>query len=154
MARFTEANLIPDSSPGYLVRLANQMSMTGLEQVLADEGITATQWMTMVALHFRFAKTCADLARHMAHDKGAMTRLIDTLEERGWVERTRAEDDRRVIRLALTPLGFDVAMRGRRKVIELWNHWLDDWNENEIDALLMMLRRLKTSMEKAGPCDA
>ncbi|MFW2850433.1 MarR family winged helix-turn-helix transcriptional regulator [Sphingomonas sp. TX0543] len=154
MTLFDETNFVPDSSPGYIVRLINQMSMAGLDRVLAEEGVTATQWMTLVSLHFGFADTCADLARNMAHDKGAMTRLIDALEERGWVERTRAEDDRRVIRLALTPVGFEVAMRGRRKVIECWNHWLADWTREEVDSLLTMMRRLKSSMEKAGPCDA
>jgi len=154
MLPFNESNFVPDSSPGYLVRLVNQMSMAGLEQVLAEEGLTASQWMAMVSLHFHFADTCAELARHLAHDKGAMTRLIDSLEQRGWVERNRAEDDRRVVRLALTPEGFEVAMRGRRKVIDRWNHWLGDWSEAEVAALLAVLRRLKTSMEKAGPCDA
>ncbi len=154
MAVFDEATFIPESSPGYLVRLINQMGMAGLEQVLTDEGMTATQWMAMVALHFGFAETCAELARHLAHDKGAMTRLIDTLEERGWVERARAEDDRRVIHLSLTPLGYDVAMGGRRKVIAQWNQWLDDWDKTEVEALLTMLRRLRTSMEKGVSCEA
>ncbi|QKR99462.1 MarR family transcriptional regulator [Sphingomonas sp. CL5.1] len=154
MHPFNESNFIPDSSPGYLVRLINQMSMAGLERALAGEGLNASQWMAMVSLHFHFADTCAELARQLAHDKGAMTRLIDALEERGWVERTRAEDDRRIVRLALTPEGYEVAMRGRRKVIECWNHWLGDWNESEVEALLAMLRRLRTSMEKAGPCNA
>ncbi|WP_298669391.1 MarR family winged helix-turn-helix transcriptional regulator [uncultured Sphingomonas sp.] len=154
MQPFNESNFVPDSSPGYLVRLINQMSIAGLEQALAEDGLTATQWMAMVSLHFHFADTCAELARHLAHDKGAMTRLIDSLEARGWVERTRAEDDRRIVRLALTPDGYDVAMSGRRKVLACWNHWLADWSEADVLALLAMLRRLMTSMEKAGPCEA
>ena len=154
MAAFDEATFVPESSPGYLVRLINQMSMAGLERVLADEGMTGTQWMAMVALHFRFAETCAELARHLEHDKGAMTRLIDTLEERGWVARARAEDDRRVIRLSLTSLGYEVAMRGRRKVIAQWNQWLGDWDRTEVETLLTMLRRLRTSMEKGVTCEA
>ena len=150
MEPFTEANFVPDSSPGYLVRVINQMSMAGLEQALAGEGITATQWMAMVSLHFHFADTCAELARSLSHDKGAMTRLIDTLEERGWVERMRAADDRRVIRLALTPEGYDVAMRGRRKVIAAWNHWLADWSDEDVTGLVATLQRLRISMERAG----
>ena len=34
------------------------------------------------------------LARDLAHDKGAMTRMIDTLEDKGLVERERDPDDR------------------------------------------------------------
>lgn len=154
MEPFNEANFVPDASPGYLVRLIQQMSVAGMEQVLADEGLSATQWMAMVSLHFHFADTCAELARSMSHDKGAMTRLIDTLEERGWVERTRAADDRRVVRLALTPAGYDVAMRGRRKVIAAWNRWLADWSNDDVTTLVAMLQRLRISMEKAGRCDA
>lgn len=154
MPFFDETNFVPDSSPGYLVRIIHQHCMAQLDRALADGGPNATQWMALVSLHFGLADTCAELARHLSHDKGAMTRLMDTMEARGWVARTRGDDDRRLVRLTVTAAGLEMAMRGRRKVLAHWNEWLADWSDADIVTLIAMLRRLKQSMEKAGSCDA
>ena len=158
MAHFTEANFYPESSPGYLVRVINQMSVAGLGEALATDDLTTTQWMALISIHFGFADTCVGLARSLAHDKGAMTRLIDAMEERGWVTRSRAPDDRRLVQLALTEAGRDVTLAARRKAIECWNDWLADWSDAEIEGLIATLVRLRDSMEKGGEgigrCDA
>jgi len=54
----------------------------------ADETITATQ-----------------LATYMGQERQSMTGLIDRMEARGWLSRTRDLPDRRAIRLALTATG-------------------------------------------------
>jgi len=51
------------------------------------------------------------LASHTRVTKGAMTRLIDGLEHRGWVARERAEDDARRVLISLTPAGKKEAQR-------------------------------------------
>lgn len=150
---FTESTFEPDTSPGYLVRLIQQMSVAALERTLAPDGLTATQWMTMVSLHFGHADTCVALARSMAHDKGAMTRLLDQLEANGWVQRERDTGDRRIVRVSLTPAGLDVAIAAKRKVIDCWNDLLADWSEAEVVDLVATLQRLRRTME-AKACAA
>ena len=49
------------------------------------------------------------LASHARVTKGAMTRLVDGLEKRGWVTREKAEDDGRRVLVSLTPDGKVVA---------------------------------------------
>jgi DNA-binding MarR family transcriptional regulator len=51
------------------------------------------------------------LASHTRVTKGAMTRLIDGLEDRGWVARERAEDDARRVLISLTAAGKKEAHR-------------------------------------------
>lgn len=147
MAHFDESNFFPDSSPGYLVRVIHQYGVAGLDRVFAEEGLTATQWMALVSIHFGFGDTCAALARSLAHDKGAMTRLIDVMEARGWVERSRGAGDRRLVNLALTKAGLGVAMAARRQVIACWNDWLSDWSKDEVKALITVLQRLRLTLE-------
>jgi DNA-binding MarR family transcriptional regulator len=150
MAHFDESNFFPDTSPGYLVRVIHQLSFAGIDRVFAEEGLTATQWMALVSIHFGFGDTAAALARNLAHDKGAMTRLIDAMEARGWVERTRGDGDRRLVNLSLTDSGLEVAMHARRQVIACWNDWLADWSEDEVRALLVTLQKLRTTLEAKG----
>ena len=53
------------------------------------------------------------LASHTRVTKGAMTRLVDGLENRGWVTRERAEDDARRVLVSLTAAGKKEAQRLR-----------------------------------------
>jgi DNA-binding MarR family transcriptional regulator len=53
------------------------------------------------------------LASHTRVTKGAMTRLVDGLENRGWVTREKAEDDARRVLISLTAAGKKEAQRLR-----------------------------------------
>jgi DNA-binding MarR family transcriptional regulator len=149
---FTDSSFYPDVSPGYLVRVIHQMSVAAIDRALAEDGMTATQWMTLVSLYFNHADTCAGLARRMAHDKGAMTRIIDQIEANGWVLRQRDPDDRRVVRLTLTDAGRAAALSAKQKVIACWNGFLADWSEREVEDLVQMLQRLRNTMEESDAC--
>ena len=149
MAFYSDSDFVPDRSLGYLARRIFQMSSSGLEALFEPEGITLTQWSALVSIFFDRGNTCAELARDIAHDKGATTRLVDTLVERGWVERRRDGDDRRVINLSLTPDGEEVARRCRHKVIDCWNHWLDGWESDDIGQLVRLLQRLRDTLAEA-----
>lgn len=53
----------------------------------------------------------SSLAAHTRVTKGAMTRLLDGLEARGWVTRAKAEEDARRVVIALTASGRKEAKR-------------------------------------------
>lgn len=147
MAYYTAATFEPDTSVGYLAKRVFQLSAAGLEPMFAEEGTTLTQWSALVSLHYGRADTCAELARDLVHDKGATTRLIDSLEAKGWVRRERDSDDRRVSRLSLTEAGERVAQHCRARVVACWNEWLADWSRSDVDQLLMLLQRLRGDLQ-------
>lgn len=151
---FTDSTFYPETSPGYLVRLIHQMSVAAIDKTLAADGLTATQWMTLVALYFDHADTCVGLARSLGHDKGAMTRMIDQMEENGWVSRQRDSADRRIVRLTLTDAGREAAVAAKRKVITCWNGFLADWSDAEVADLVATLQRLRRTMEDSDACAA
>jgi DNA-binding MarR family transcriptional regulator len=136
----------PDCSLGYLARRVHQIGAIALEPVFADEGLTGPQWSALVSIWFKGGTTSAELARDMAHDKGAMTRLVDALHAKGWVTRERCTDDRRVVKLALTAEGEAVAVRVRLRVIDCWNNWLADWEEGEVAAAIAMMQKLRDTL--------
>ena len=142
MAYYDDVPFYPESSVGYLTHRVQQQSSAAMEPLFAREGITKTQWTALVSIGLDRATTCVDLARDLAHDKGAMTRLLDQLEERGLIARERSGEDRRYVRLALTEDGVAVTERCRRRVAECWNRWLDEFPTKEVDQVLATLRRL------------
>lgn len=149
MPFYSDSNFDPENSIGYLIRRSEQLGTAALEPVFAAADITKTQWSALVAVHFNRATTCAELARDLGHDKGATTRLVDTLEERGWITRARTDDDRRVVKLALTPAGSTIAAEIRDVVIGLWNDWLRDWEGSDITELIRLLQRLRDTLQQA-----
>ncbi|MGI4732440.1 MAG: MarR family winged helix-turn-helix transcriptional regulator [Janthinobacterium lividum] len=153
MAFYTESTFEPDCSIGYLVRRAHQLGGAALEPVFEDEGLSSLQWSALVSIWFKRGETAADLARFLGHDKGAMTRLVDTLEQRGWITRVRTSCDRRRIDLVLTPEGRDVTLRCRARVVVCWNEWLADWPRDEVQTLIDLLSKLRDTLDRAdGPC--
>ncbi|GFE60718.1 MarR family winged helix-turn-helix transcriptional regulator [Geobacter sp. AOG2] len=70
-----------------------------------ETGLTGPQlWAIKVMSEIAPIKL-SDLARKMYLHPATVVGIIDRLEARGLVERTRSTKDRRVVELALTPLG-------------------------------------------------
>lgn len=153
MAFYADSNFVPDCSIGYLLRRTHQLGYVAMEPVFAAEGLTGTQWSALVSVWFGRGATAADLARDLGHDKGAMTRLVDQLEERGWITRERTVEDRRCINLALTEEGVAVALRCKKHVIGCWNEWLADWPEKDVQTLIELLQKLRGTLAAVeAPC--
>lgn len=139
-------------SLGYLTRRLHNLTMPRAEALFADAEITFSHWVALMALRDGIATTCAGIARHLEHDTGATTRLVDQLEKRGLVTRNRNKDDRRVIDLSLTPQGVAMASALMPRIVEFWNDVLKDFSRTEVDALVALMTRLGDAME-ATPAD-
>ena len=146
MQAYNRDNFFPDTSIGYLVRATHQLGYARVDAVCADEGLSGIQWSALIAIHFGLT-TCAALARDLAHDKGAMTRMIDALEVKGLVRRDRDDADRRLINLSLSAEGERVAIRCRDRVIALWNAVLVDWSAEETATFIAQLQKLRRTLE-------
>ncbi|HEY1703078.1 MAG TPA: MarR family transcriptional regulator [Trebonia sp.] len=84
------------------------------------EDITIAQYRTLIVLASRGPQKLADLAEQLAVTAPTAGRMADRLVRRGLVTRHRGEDDRRVVRIVITPAGRDVvdeATRHRRAII-------------------------------------
>ena len=150
MPFYTESNFFPEQSVGFLIKRNFRFCTEALGPAFAAEGITFTQWHALISIYFRRATTGAELAQDLAHDKGATTRLIDALEQKGWVTRERDADDRRCVNLSLTQTGEEVARRARLRVIACWNEWLADWDSGEVSTLIALLQRLEATLVAAS----
>lgn len=58
-----------------------------------------------------------DLAERLFFSKAGMTKMVDRLEQHGWVERRSAPDDRRATVIALTPAGRRQLARARAVLV-------------------------------------
>ena len=95
-------------------------------------------------------ETAGDLAREFGIATGATTRLIDSLEEQGFIERDRKNGDRRVVLLRLTKKGASHFKEKLPDLLECWNAVLADWKKDEVEQLTMLLTKLQDSFARTA----
>ncbi len=72
---------------------------------LSDHNVGTAQYVILRELRQGGHDSQASLARKLTQDPAALARSLETLESRGWVERTVSESDRRQKEAQLTPEG-------------------------------------------------
>lgn len=78
-----------------------------IEPLLSSRGLTTTQLGVLEALLHVGPMTQRELGRKVLTSAGNMTDVVDKLERRGLVQRTRKPGDRRAVQVELTPTGHD-----------------------------------------------
>ena len=68
-------------------------------------GLTYTQYIAMMALWERRSLSVKNLGEMLYLDSGTLTPLLKKLEEKGYVLRSRSQEDERVLDVSLTPEG-------------------------------------------------
>lgn len=139
---YRPGNYQPEGSVTYLMRRIMIAVATEVERELEPCGLTSAQWVPLFKLHQGAASTAAELARECHLDAGAMTRMLDRLEAKGFVRRVRSEADRRVINLELTPEGRETAAQIPGVLCQVQNAHLRGFSREEFDTLKSLLGRM------------
>jgi DNA-binding MarR family transcriptional regulator len=139
---YTVDNYQMDDSIGYLTSQVKAVLGGSLNSQLADLGISYPQWKVLMHVHNERGFTAAELCRCLETDTGSMTRMIDRLEEKGFLRRVRSETDRRVVKLELTDAGRALVPAMLNAVVNVLNHHLRDFTPDEVALLKSLLRRV------------
>ena len=143
-------NLPPgaEENLGLLLGLARARLISALEAELAANGlaINHTQYAALKRLAQCAPLAPGELAQALGHDAGAMTRVLDGLEEKGYVRREPNPDDRRCVRVIPTEAGAALWSRMRSCGERTMAHALENLSEPERDALRDLLKRIIDSL--------
>lgn len=131
-----------EESIGYLLRQAVGAVSRVAEAEMRSCGLTAVQWAPLMIISRGGAATAASLARELNTDTGAMTRMLDRLEAKGLLCRTRSSSDRRVVELTLTDAGRNAVDRIPFNLSRAYNAQLAGFSAQEFTQLKALLRRL------------
>lgn len=85
--------------------------------------------------------------------RATVTGLVDSLERRGFAERTPHPQDRRSLLIRLTPAGVEVLAEVRRIVHNREREWMRGFTDEELSALIASMHRVQRSVsdEDASP---
>lgn len=96
---------------GMLLGRASLVKDRILDSHLQDDGVTAAQFKVLIIVSQYDVDTPADLCRYLGLDSGSMTRMLDRLEQKALIARSRCPEDRRQVRVGLTEAGRKLADR-------------------------------------------
>lgn len=123
---------------GQLLRKSRHMEM----DPVMDLGLTGPQAFAIVELLGSEPVTMGALAEKLGIGHGVATRLVDRLVEKGLVERTRDENDRRVVLVSLSESGSHSASRVTEVARETIKSVFEGVTVRERQEFLQMLKRL------------
>ncbi|MBI2801843.1 MAG: MarR family transcriptional regulator [Gammaproteobacteria bacterium] len=142
-----------DASYGYLVRQLQASLLRQIDKRIQPYDLTALQWSPLLLLAQNKGDTAAALARSLEIDTGAMTRMLDRLEMKKLIRRTRSTGDRRVVHLELTAEGRRVVEQVPFVLAEVLNLHLAGFSKGETEQLIGFLRRMVVNGNRTGTND-
>ena len=138
------------NSIGYLLKRAHSMMLDVIEPVLEERGFSFIQYVILSWLRDGIAVNPKDICFQFRHNSGALTRVIDQLAARGFLERVRRDRDRRKVELQLTPAGREAVERLIPLVIEKLNLALADFSSAEVQEFQRLLVKLSTALQSSA----
>ena len=129
----------------------SRLMRRSFDRYIRSTGLTYPQWRVIGVLSNAQGIRQAALAQRLDMQPISMARLVDRLEEAGWIERRPDPDDRRAVRLFLT--------RKTQPVLEEIRSVRGDFEEDvlagitkaERKQLLQLLARVRSNLELLDP---
>jgi DNA-binding MarR family transcriptional regulator len=131
MDHYSKENFHLTQSVGFFLNRARNTLLMEMDAALTELDITGQQMGILLSLTRGVATTPFELSKLLSIDTGLMTRMLDKLEARGLLSRSRSLDDRRVVNLTLTEKGQQAAERIPEIAPEVLNRRLRNFSKKE-----------------------
>jgi len=127
---------------GFHLRMAQVAIYRDFIAALSDLGLTQKQCAVMELIAANPGASQIDLAATLGTDRATMMALVDRLDDRGLVARSRSAVDRRRQELRLTEPGLATLTEARRRIEAHEQRFLDRLSPQEVVTLVGCLKRL------------
>jgi DNA-binding MarR family transcriptional regulator len=123
-----------------LLRTADQLQWRAAE-MFKSRGLSPTQYNALRILRGAGPEglACSAVGERMINRDPDITRLLDRLEGRGLIRRSREQKDRRVIKVRITAAGLDLLKSLNREVAEFHRQLLGHLGEARLWSLVQLL---------------
>lgn len=140
----------PPESLGILLGMVKSELVRALEQDIAEQGVELrfSQMQALKRLYLLGSMSAGELARSLGHDGGALTRLLDQLEEKGYLRRKPDPQDRRALRIELTASGKSLCQELKGCSDRVMNAAQKSLDKNERRHLIDYLQRILTTLRQ------
>ena len=143
------ASQLRSESEELLLALITQTGIqlqTAMDSRFRPLGLTAQEAALLIRCAEARSRSSGELASVIGRDKGGVTRHLDKLEARGFIERFTSSRDRRVTLVRATQLGRRLAPRCGEAFLEARSQFLGEFLEVEIHQVLGVLSRISARL--------
>jgi DNA-binding MarR family transcriptional regulator len=138
-----------DRNVGFLLSDAARLMRTNYDRRMRELGITRSQWWVLNNLYFNEGISQTALSDVLEIERATLGRLIDRLEEKGWIERRSDRRDRRVKRVFLTGEVEMLLQTMRSIAAECRSQALAGVSREQQEWFIDMLLQVKSNLQRA-----
>lgn len=132
---------------GRLISILHRQAQIFHNQQLKELNITSSEFPFLLYLNTSDGVTQETLVQFYGMDKGAVTRTIQSLEDKELIYRAKNKEDMRCNHIYLTPKAR-ILMPELRSRVDRWSAYLkEDLDENEADLLIRVLVKMVDKVE-------
>ncbi len=117
-------------------------------QVLSSLGTRQGRFSLLLLANKHDAPTAAELAEDTGVTRATITGLLDGLEREGLIERRTDSEDRRAVRVHLTPLGLVLLEKVKPAYCQWFSQVVANLTENERQQLVGLLTKIQVQMAR------
>ncbi len=137
-----------NESIGYLLKQLRVAIERGVDDEMEEHDLTGVQWGPLLMIDQGLGSTAAEIARIGCVDTGAVTRMLDRLEAKGLVRRSKCPKDGRVVQLELTAEGERLCQLIPYGLARVLNSLLRGFTEAEVETFKTLTRRMLANAER------
>ena len=131
---------------GWLTADVARLMRTIFDRRVKDLGLTRPQWQALARLNRKPGASQSELADMMEIEKAPAGKIIDRMEEKGWIERRPDPTDRRINRIHLTERGTRIVDAIQPIALATVNDALEHLSDAEKARLTALLERVKSRL--------
>lgn len=139
-----------DDLLGTLVHDVAHLLRLDIDRRVAPFNLTRLKWLALGIIHRKPGLTQTEVAAELELGAAAVGRLIDRLEDRGFVLRSQSPDDRRAYLLSLTPAAEKLVHSLDGTASALRSELLEGLTEREVTSLNRGLSKLKANLQRVS----
>ena len=127
----------------FILSTANQRVYATFKSKTQLYGMTPMQALVLHALYEEEGISAGELSKRLALDNATLSGVLDRMAEGGWIVKTPAKDDRRVLNISLTKKSRDHRETFLDDTENLNREVMSSFNDEERRLLIRMLRDLR-----------
>jgi DNA-binding MarR family transcriptional regulator len=122
-----------------------------VHEALKEIELLPTEFRVLSATFRKGPLTMLELAQWTAFERTRLTHILHGMEDKGWVERTSAEHDRRTVLVAITAAGRQMFRKAKSIIDPLTDRITDRNSEEELGLVREALRTMRGRLLELDP---
>ena len=124
-----------ENNIGFLIHDVARLMRNLFDKRMSGLGLTRSQWWILNYLYFNEGINQSDFANLLDIEKGPLSRILERMEIKGWIERRNDKIDKRIKKIYLSKKIKPLIIQMRDKALLTRKEALSDLENTEIQKL-------------------